>query len=433
MDVGELIMVAHTVLARAIQVGCNQTATPGTLDHITGLTSVTNMSEALTRELVYQTDQTGICQQVTRCGLTSWLTVKTNLTRRQASQLVLDARQSARFGVLRQAGLAGRVNPAQTSAITRVLKDLPSDLEPVQTLEAEQLLTGLAETCGSDVLSRASEEVLERVAPITAQDAMEAKAARNLGRASQARYLKICTHPDGTTTINGLLPALEGELVRQVISQISEHDRRTQQARTPGVPPSSRRQTQADALTTICRHITNCNQKNLPCGGATVVVTVPVGEVAQGGPGRLMVDGQLLDTQTTNTLLCDTTIMRAVIGAKQQILDIGRTSRTIPPAIRTALTLRDKGCGFPGCDRSPEACQAHHVQPWQKGGATRLDNLMFLCASHHRLVEPPRDGSPPDWIPHLREDGLWELIPPKWFDPEQTPLLHHRHKPNPPP
>ena len=54
------------------------------------------------------------------------------------------------------------------------------------------------------------------------------------------------------------------------------------------------------------------------------------------------------------------------------VLDVGRKTRTIPPAIRRALTARDHRCRFPGCNC--RHCDAHHVQHWADGGVTRLDN-----------------------------------------------------------
>ena len=66
------------------------------------------------------------------------------------------------------------------------------------------------------------------------------------------------------------------------------------------------------------------------------------------------------------------------------ILDVGRKTRTISPALRRALTDRDRGCRFPGC-RSTR-CDAHHVKHWADGGATSLDNTLLLCRFHHRLV-----------------------------------------------
>ena len=66
------------------------------------------------------------------------------------------------------------------------------------------------------------------------------------------------------------------------------------------------------------------------------------------------------------------------------VLDVGRKTRTIPAAIRRALTARDRRCRFPGCDAYH--CDAHHVRHWADGGATRLDNLLLVCRHHHRAV-----------------------------------------------
>ena len=46
--------------------------------------------------------------------------------------------------------------------------------------------------------------------------------------------------------------------------------------------------------------------------------------------------------------------------------------------------MRDRGCRFPGC--GSRFTDAHHVQHWADGGATRLDNLILLCRTHHRLL-----------------------------------------------
>lgn len=67
-----------------------------------------------------------------------------------------------------------------------------------------------------------------------------------------------------------------------------------------------------------------------------------------------------------------------------KILDVGRRTRTIPTAIRRALTVRDEGCQFPGCGLGH--CEAHHLKHWANGGETSLDNLVLLCRRHHRAV-----------------------------------------------
>jgi hypothetical protein len=83
-------------------------------------------------------------------------------------------------------------------------------------------------------------------------------------------------------------------------------------------------------------------------------------------------------------LACDASVVRMTHGANGDVLDVGRKTRTVPPAIRRALDHRDKGCRFPGCGL--RYADAHHVVHWSDGGDTKLDNLVLLCRRHHRLV-----------------------------------------------
>jgi hypothetical protein len=57
-------------------------------------------------------------------------------------------------------------------------------------------------------------------------------------------------------------------------------------------------------------------------------------------------------------------------GAPTQPLEVGRTSRVVTAAQRAALLVRDGGCAFPGCDRPPAWCEAHHLRHWLHGGPT---------------------------------------------------------------
>ena len=101
-----------------------------------------------------------------------------------------------------------------------------------------------------------------------------------------------------------------------------------------------------------------------------------------------------------------------------EVLDVGRAT-LVTAAIWVALVLRDQHCAFPGCDRPPLMCHAHHIQPLADGGTTSLDNLVLLCGHHHRpstthpgrvrlsptdrkpeFLPPPKPGHPRDWIRH---------------------------------
>jgi hypothetical protein len=93
-------------------------------------------------------------------------------------------------------------------------------------------------------------------------------------------------------------------------------------------------------------------------------------------------------------------------GAPTQPLDVGRTTRVVQPAQRTALAVRDGGCVFPGCDRPLAWCEAHHLVHWLDGGSTDLDNLALVCRAHHRAVH---EGG---WQLQHRPDGRLTATPP---------------------
>ena len=108
-------------------------------------------------------------------------------------------------------------------------------------------------------------------------------------------------------------------------------------------------------------------------------------------------------------------------------LDLGRTARYANRAQRRALTARDRGCAFPGCDRPHHACDAHHITWWEHGGPTDLDNLVLLCRFHHTLIHTGL------YTVHIRNhhtvfreseiemDNLWYRHPPDHGRDERRP------------
>ena len=83
------------------------------------------------------------------------------------------------------------------------------------------------------------------------------------------------------------------------------------------------------------------------------------------------------------TLACDAAIGRIVMRGDSEVLDLGRRTRLITPALRRSLTVRDRTCVEPGCDIPAHWCDAHHIVPWQAHGPTTLDNLELRCRRHH--------------------------------------------------
>ncbi|MET8359051.1 DUF222 domain-containing protein, partial [Micromonospora sp. NPDC005171] len=155
---------------------------------------------------------------------------------------------------------------------------------------------------------------------------------------------------------------------------------------------------------------------------AQIVVTTSYdGLTRQLGSGALDT-GLHLTPDTVRRLACDATILPAVLSGTGQVLDVGRQRRLITGPLRRALVLRDRGCAFPGCDRPPRWCHAHHIHHWADGGTTNLTNAVLLCGHHHRHVHNS------DWRVRLGGDGHPEFIPPAWLDPEQLPRRNHYHR-----
>ncbi len=98
-------------------------------------------------------------------------------------------------------------------------------------------------------------------------------------------------------------------------------------------------------------------------------------------------------------------------------LDLGREQRLFSPRQRIILSARDGGCRFPGCDRPPSWCEAHHIDHWQRDrGRTDVDRGVLLCRHHHMLVHNN------DWEIEHGEEGF-TLIPPASIDPSRMPRL----------
>ena len=63
-----------------------------------------------------------------------------------------------------------------------------------------------------------------------------------------------------------------------------------------------------------------------------------------------------------------------------------RARQTIPPALRRAVFLRDQRCcQVPGCSNAGWI-DVHHIELRSEGGRHSLENLVCVCAAHHRAI-----------------------------------------------
>jgi len=266
--------------------------------------------------------------------------------------------------------------------------------------------------------------------------AQEAEELSREARQQASRSLSYFHDEDGSLILRGCLPAEVGALFIQALDaalkESSEADCRTgaksfeganegaekspEQSRasiyvsaeTSDRPKLSARR--ADALGRLAETFLKEGPAALAGGDRhQIVVHVDAQTLSEGVAGRCELEnGPSLAAETVLRLACDASVVSIVENEHGEPLNVGRKSRTIPPAIRRALNARDRGCRFPGCSNT-RYVDAHHVHHWAKGGETKLSNLALLCRFHHRQVHEGRveiqvldDGA----LRFLKPDGL---------------------------
>ncbi|NJD31272.1 MAG: DUF222 domain-containing protein [Gammaproteobacteria bacterium] len=137
-----------------------------------------------------------------------------------------------------------------------------------------------------------------------------------------------------------------------------------------------------------------------------IVVHVDANSLQAREPGRCELgEGPAIPIETARRLSCDASVVRIVEDERGEPLDVGRKTRTIPPALRRALNSRDQGCVFPGCTHK-RYVDGHHIHHWAEGGETKLSNLVSLCRTHHRAVHEGRI------VIQRLDDGAWRFVKP---------------------
>ena len=297
-----------------------------------------------------------------------WLNWRTGLALGAAREKVRVARALGELRLLSEAMRCGELSYSKVRALTRVA----TAENEAELLEFAQVGT----VAHVETLVRAWRRVDRR-------DELEHE---NLRHAS--RYLQAYTDEDGMVVLRARLDPEAGAAVLKALEEaeqvLYDKERETKDERGDGVPVGQRR---ADALGLVAESaLASGLDKGTRGDRLQVVVHVDsqvLEDPSQSGVSMLE-DGTDVSAETSRRLSCDAGKVVMQHDSEGKILDVGRRTRTIPTAIRRALTARDEDCQFPGCGL--KYCEAHHLKHWANGGKTSLDNLVLLCRRHHRAV-----------------------------------------------
>ncbi|HVS03219.1 MAG TPA: DUF222 domain-containing protein [Thermoanaerobaculia bacterium] len=315
-----------------------------------------------------------------------WLNWRTGLDLGAAREKVRVARALGELPRIAEAMRHGELSYSKVRALTRVA-----------TAENEE---GLLEFARAGTAAHVEKlvRVWRRVDRIAERERDERRRA--------SRYLHVYTDEDGLVVVRGRLePEAGAALLRALDAAGDRLYREGREQAAAGAPPvdgdhDGPEQRRADALGLVA--------ESALAGGLDpgtrgdrfqVVVHVDAEVLAADNPGSADVSAETSPTgeglchleggagvsaETSRRLACEASRVTVRHDREGRVLDVGRKTRAIPPAMRRALSVRDGGCRFPGCGL--KLCDAHHVEHWADGGATRIDNLLLLCRRHHRAV-----------------------------------------------
>jgi hypothetical protein len=359
----------------------------------------------------------GLARQQGASSTTSWLRGRLRLSSETCHRLVVLAMALYRVAPqTRQALAEGRINGEQAAAIATAVAALPVEAGPEVATDAEALLVKQAEMLDPRHLRLAGARILGHVAPDLADEHERQHLERAEKRAFERRFFTMSPDGVGGARLHGHLDQQAAATVSAALEPLSRRAG-THDDRTPG-------QRRADALVDVCQLALDTG--TLPEHGGDrpgVVVTLNYDVLSQQVGAGTLDTGERLSPEAVRRMACDAKVIPAVLGGQGQVLDVGRERRLFTGPLRRALAIRDGGCAFPGCERPPKFCHAHHAQSWLDGGPTCLANGLLLCHFHHMVVHSGERRV------YIAADGHPEFIPPPWIDKHQRPIRNNRRGP----
>jgi len=293
---------------------------------------------------------------------------------------------------------------------------------------ADAIMTGLGRptpTMDARALDAAASSLLERVATLDPDRARrEARALRDeldlAGVAHReeerrnARSFRMGKKPNGMGWAHWTLDPETYAIVSDIFERVTSPKRRTprfdegsstntvDRAEGPGADLSTEvaehderttEQYASDVFAELLRHGVDADTSGLLADGPAAVRVIVAAQTLNERRGRGWFEGQVdpISVDTVERLACASgSVTLTVDGGPDnagQPLNLGRERRLYSRAQRLALAARDGGCRWPGCERPPSWCEAHHINHWHRdGGRTDVADGILLCRHHHRLA-----------------------------------------------
>jgi hypothetical protein len=318
--------------------------------------------DALMLEVAGEWDAVGAWAEDGARSAGSWIAHRGSMTQESATRLVRSARLVQRHERTAKALAVGDISSAHVAIAARAARHR-------EELYAEH------ETTLLDAARALSPDRFQRAAAYWRHMADTAAADTDAFRMFERRYLHVSTTFGGAVAVDGVLDPDGGARLMAALDALCQPDPTDGPTRPRSLP-----QRRADALVALASgervpvHLDLVTDPDTLQGRAPTDLVTGRGEIRRVGP---------VAPAVLQRLACDASVARVVMRGGSEVLDLGRRTRVVSPALRRALEHRDQGCVEPGCDAPAEWCDAHHRVPWWAGGETNLDNLELRCRRHH--------------------------------------------------
>jgi len=345
------------------------------LERVRAVVAAQNRLAAELARTVRRAELAQACEHDGLTSMASWLRGHARLSPAAATQVVKNGRALEQLPALAEAAAGGRVTAEQVAVIAQVVKPEHLALAQAQGVELAGVDVALVEVAVGHPHADLARVVAHYLARLD-QDGPEPDPT---GR----RSLTLVQHADGSLTGRFELDAVGGEKVQAALESIC-------QANRPSGDERTRAQRLADALVQLMdNQLAFGHLPQTRTVKPQLLLTVGVADLLDPAAGPAAATGGFgatLSTARARWAACDPQITRIVLDPDGLPLDVGRTQRLVPPHIRRAVEIRDRGCIFTGCHAPTWWCDTHHKIEWALGGETSLDNSALLCERHHTQV-----------------------------------------------
>lgn len=318
----------------------------------------------------------------------TWLAARTELSAPVAAGVVRTGRRLRACPHVDASARAGRLGRAKVAKLLEARKDV------------EDLFSAHEKALVEDVtpmtVARATLYIDEwrRIALATAGLDDGPEPAGDTGR----NQLTITKSFQGRWLLNADLDAIGGEALKTTLEDWI--DRRIKAGAIDPCDHRDRKSHRADALQALVGHAgdhdneTGTHQPRARINlswDADDLLGKDIAELAELDQRRCnTTTGTTLAFAAADELMCNADVhdllVRFGYDNTRTILGVTHTRRYPTDRERWALDQRDQGCVFPGCDAPTHWCHAHHITPYETGQTTQLDDLVLLCAHHHRAI-----------------------------------------------